>query len=117
MFKRFLLSAFFASGSAVAAAPIDVNAADEAALRSLKGIGPVKARAIVEERAAHGPFKDAADLAARVKGLGGSTLERLRNEGLAIGEFPGEPLFRPPADAGHVAPRASARTAALAMRP
>ncbi|GLU32433.1 helix-hairpin-helix domain-containing protein [Trinickia caryophylli] len=115
MFKRFLLFTFFASaiGSAVAAVPIDVNAANEAALRSLKGIGPVKARAIVEERAAHGPFKDAADLAARVKGLAGPTLERLRNEGLAIGDFP----VLAPTDAAHVAPRASARTAALAMRP
>ncbi|MET5013342.1 competence protein ComE, partial [Burkholderia pseudomallei] len=43
---------------------------------------------------AHGPFKDAADLARRVKGMGGKTVERLQAEGLAIG------AARAPAAAG-----------------
>ena len=88
MFKRMLS---FAVALAAAcpillahAADVDVNTADEAALRAIKGIGPAKARAIVEERAARGPFQDADDLGQRVKGLGGQTVERLRAEGLTV---------------------------------
>ena len=40
---------------------------------------------ILDEREAHGPFKDAADLGKRVKGMGGHTVERLQAEGLGIG--------------------------------
>ena len=64
---------------------VDVNTADEAALRAVKGIGPARAKAIVDERAAGGPFKDADDLGHRVKGLGGQAVERLRTEGLTLG--------------------------------
>ncbi len=77
-----------AIGLAVAAhawAAVDVNTASDDALRGIRGVGPAKARAIIDERNAHGPFKDGADLARRVKGMGGSTVERLQAEGLAIG--------------------------------
>lgn len=69
----------------VCAIQVDVNTADEAGLRAIKGIGPSKARAIVQERAEGGPFRDADDLGQRVKGLGGQSVERLRAEGLTIG--------------------------------
>jgi len=69
----------------VYAVQVNVNTADEAALRAIKGIGPSKARAIVQERAEGGPFRDADDLGQRVKGLGGQAVERLRAEGLTIG--------------------------------
>ncbi len=75
-----MLAAF---GHAYAA--VDVNTANEDALRGIKGIGPAKAKAILEERSAHGPFKDPADLGKRVKGMGGHTVERLQAEGLAVG--------------------------------
>lgn len=75
-----LLAAF---GQAFAA--VDVNTANEDALRGIKGIGPTRAKAILDERSAHGPFKDAADLAKRVKGMGGHTVERLQAEGLSLG--------------------------------
>lgn len=92
MLKRFLsfavaLAVAFTCGFAHA---VDANFADESALRALKGIGPAKARAIVEERTAAGPFRDADDLSRRVKGLGGRAVERLRDEGLTIGAAPGE---------------------------
>ena len=88
-FKQILLVAAacvatLASFSAYAV-QVDVNTADEAALRAVKGIGPSKARAIVQERAEGGPFRDADDLGQRVKGLGGQAVERLRAEGLTIG--------------------------------
>ncbi len=93
MFKRLLSFAV----AFVAACPflfaqaagldVDVNTADEAALRAIKGIGPARAKAIVDERAARGTFKDANDLSRRVKGLGGQAVERLRAEGLTLGAF------------------------------
>ena len=87
---RFLLfaAALAAANPAVLAhaANVDVNTADEAALRAIKGIGPAKAKAIVDERAAGGFFKDADDLGRRVKGLGGRSVERLRAEGLTVGD-------------------------------
>lgn len=115
MLKRFLpamlLAVAVASVQAVAA--VDVNTADESALRSINGIGPAKARAILDERALNGPFSDAADLAARVKGLGGQTLQRLQAEGLEIA--PGSVVM--PADTLRAAsPRAPARAPAVAIK-
>ncbi len=66
-------------------AAVNVNTANGDALRGIKGIGEVRAQAILAERDTHGPYKDAADLAKRVKGLGGQTVERLQAEGLTIG--------------------------------
>ncbi|MGN6230082.1 MAG: ComEA family DNA-binding protein [Trinickia sp.] len=93
MLKRFFFLLFAAAMAAACPAivaqaaqfGVDVNTADEAALRAVKGIGPAKARAIVDERGAGGPFKDAGDLGRRVKGLGGQAVERLRAEGLIVG--------------------------------
>jgi competence protein ComEA len=59
--------------------PIDVNLAGEALLSELPGIGTVRARAILEERDAHGPFRSLQDLT-RVKGIGPATVRRF--EGL-----------------------------------
>lgn len=56
----------------------DINVADVAQLsENLKGIGPAKARAIVEFRAAHGPFTTVDELL-EVKGIGPKTLENIR---------------------------------------
>jgi competence protein ComEA len=84
-FRKLLAAAllFAAFGHAIAA--VDVNTANEDALRGVKGIGPARAKAILDERGAHGPFKDASDLGKRVKGMGGHTVERLQAEGLSIG--------------------------------
>lgn len=56
--------------------PINVNTASEQLLTTLPGIGPAKARAIVEWRSAHGPFRAVADLA-RVPGIGPGLLARM----------------------------------------
>jgi competence protein ComEA len=56
---------------------VDLNHASEDELRKLPGVGPHKAKAIVELRARLGSFKRVEDLA-RVKGFGRSTLRRLR---------------------------------------
>src|ERR1700754_4372393 len=70
--------------SAGFAAAVEVNTADQAALESVKGIGPVHAKAIIDERTKNGPFKDADDLAARVKGIGPKSVKNLEAAGLTI---------------------------------
>ena len=89
MIKKLLATAALVAASLAAVgqafAAVDVNTANEDALRGIKGIGPARAKAILDERSAHGPFKDASDLGKRVKGLGGHTVERLQAEGLSVG--------------------------------
>ncbi|SMG16039.1 ComEA family DNA-binding protein [Paraburkholderia susongensis] len=85
MFRKVLVTAAMLAAFGHAYAMVDVNTANEDALRGVKGIGAAKAKAILEERTAHGPFKDMADLGKRVKGMGGHTVERLQAEGLAVG--------------------------------
>ncbi len=59
------------------AAPVDLNASSADALDKLPGVGPATARAIVEYRAAHGPFHSVSDLA-KVKGIGPAKLEQIK---------------------------------------
>jgi competence protein ComEA len=70
--------------SAGFAAAVEVNSADQATLETVKGIGPVHAKAIIDERTKNGPFKDADDLASRVKGLGTKSVTNLETAGLTI---------------------------------
>lgn len=79
-----LCVALMLSLSAGFASAVEVNSADQAALESVKGIGPVHAKAIIEERTKNGPFKDADDLAARVKGIGSKSVVNLEAAGLTI---------------------------------
>jgi competence protein ComEA len=104
MIRKLLAAAALIAAVGHAFAAVDVNAANEDALRGIKGIGPARAKAIVDERGAHGPFKDPADLGKRVKGLGGHTVERLQAEGLSVG----------PAAAGAATKQAAATPATTA---
>ena len=62
------------------AAPVDINTADaETISAELKGVGLAKARAIVEYRKKHGPFRSADDLSL-VKGIGERTVELNRSD-------------------------------------
>ncbi|MEY3951083.1 MAG: hypothetical protein RJB21_842 [Pseudomonadota bacterium] len=70
--------------SSYAHAQVEVNSADQAALESVRGLGPSKAKAILEERKKNGPYKDANDLHTRVKGIGEKTVERMMQNGLTI---------------------------------
>ena len=57
------------------AGPVNVNSADaESIAAELKGVGLSKAKAIVEYRKKHGPFRSAEDLTL-VKGIGERTLD------------------------------------------
>ncbi|MEZ6235673.1 MAG: ComEA family DNA-binding protein [Phycisphaerales bacterium] len=56
---------------------IDINTASAAELELLPGIGPSRARAIVEDRRANGAFRSVDDLD-RVPGIGSATVDGLR---------------------------------------
>ncbi len=71
-----LLSALFAFP---AWAVVDINSATPSQLETVKGIGPAKAKAIVEYRDKHGAFKSLDDLA-NVKGFGKASVAKLKDK-------------------------------------
>ncbi|MBU9367864.1 helix-hairpin-helix domain-containing protein [Burkholderia multivorans] len=114
MIRKWFAAAALFGAFASAWAAVDVNSANEDALMGIKGIGPARAKAILDERGARGPFKDAADLASRVKGMGGHTVERLQKEGLTVGTA-GPSAAGSPA-AGKAASSAAAKPAGAPTR-
>ncbi len=58
---------------------VNINTAGISELTQLKGIGTVKAQAIVAYRESHGPFKKIEDIT-KVKGIGPATFENLKAE-------------------------------------
>jgi competence protein ComEA len=84
MFKKLLLAiATLVAMTSFAFAQVDVNKADQAALDAVKGIGPAKTKAILEERK-KGEFKDWADFEQRVKGVGEKNAIKLSQAGLLV---------------------------------
>ncbi len=62
------------------AAPVDINKADAKTIsQSLKGIGIIKATAIVKYRKANGAFKSLAELT-NVKGIGEKTIKKNKSD-------------------------------------
>ncbi|MBK6742355.1 MAG: helix-hairpin-helix domain-containing protein [Hydrogenophilales bacterium] len=85
MLKRWLggiLLSLFVAVQALAA--VDLNRAGQAELESVKGIGPKKAKSILEYREKNGPFKTVDDLA-KVKGFGKASMAKVRAS-LSVGE-------------------------------
>ena len=72
-----ILLACFAFSTSVFAGEVNLNSANEVELEALKGIGPVKAKSIVDYRAKNGPFKSVDELV-RVPGFGKITVDKLR---------------------------------------
>ncbi|NGZ87768.1 ComEA family DNA-binding protein [Duganella aceris] len=83
MIRKLLLAVAMVATMGLAFAQVDVNKADQAALDSVKGIGPAKSKAILEERK-KGEFKDWADFESRVKGIGGKNAIKLSEAGLQV---------------------------------
>ena len=78
LFHSLLLSLLLLPMLAVAE-PVNINTADAATLsRELKGVGETRARAIVEHRAQHGPFRSVDELAL-VKGIGPAAIQKNRD--------------------------------------
>ena len=75
----------------VFAGPVNVNKADaETIARELQGVGPSKARAIVEYRETNGPFESVNDLL-KVQGIGPKVLEDNRKNILLEDDTESEP--------------------------
>jgi competence protein ComEA len=120
MLKKLLMLflAFSLSLSAVLAAAVEVNTADQTALESVKGIGPAHAKAIIDERTKNGPFKDADDLVNRVKGIGPKSVQNLEAAGLTINGSSAPPAGKPAAaKTGKSAAATSAAPAATTANP
>lgn len=82
MLKK-ILAAMLALFAAVAFAAVDANKATPAELDGVKGIGPVIAGKIVDERK-NGAYKDWNDLITRVKGVGEGNAAKFSAEGLTV---------------------------------
>ena len=112
MFKKILLAiATLVATMGFAFAQVDVNKADQAALDSIKGIGPAKSKAILEERK-KGEFKDWADFEQRVKGIGDKNAAKLSEAGLQVNGKSKDGAAAPAAKAVKAAPAPAAKPAA-----
>ncbi|MCH8620983.1 helix-hairpin-helix domain-containing protein [Undibacterium sp. TS12] len=85
MLKKLLFAMMaLLAATGFAFADVDVNKGDQAALDGIKGIGPAKSKAIIEERTKNGAFKDWADFESRVKGIGEKNSTKLSEAGLTV---------------------------------
>lgn len=64
-------------------AVVDLNTANQAQLESVNGIGPAKAKAIIDYRTKNGAFKTLDDLD-KVSGFGKATIAKVKTE-LVVG--------------------------------
>lgn len=80
MLKKVLASiATIAASVSVAMAAVNINTATQAELEGLPGVGPTKAKAIIEYRTKNGNFKVVEDIKS-VKGFGEKTFGKLKAE-------------------------------------
>jgi competence protein ComEA len=103
-----ILVACFAFASAAFAGQVNLNTASQSELDTLKGVGPVKAKAIMDYRAKNGPFKSVDDLE-KVPGFGKKTVDKLRadltvNGGAAPSKVEGKAKTAADAKKGAAAP-------------
>ena len=77
----------------VAMAAVNVNTASQEDLEALKDVGPVKARAIVEYRDQHGPFRSLRDLD-KVPGVGKATIAAIKHDVTFSGPNTGVPAMK-----------------------
>jgi competence protein ComEA len=81
--------------AALAAGPININTADALTLEQIKGIGPVKAQAIVDYRSTKGPFASVDDLV-NVPGIGPKSVQAMRESLTTGGPAPTAAANPPP---------------------
>jgi competence protein ComEA len=67
-------------------AAVNINTATQSELEAVKGLGPSKAKAIIQYREANGNFKHVNDLD-NVKGFGKASIDKLKEE-LSVGSEP-----------------------------
>jgi competence protein ComEA len=108
MLKHSVLGALLALCAAGAYAGVELNKADQAALESVRGLGPSLTGKLLEERK-KGPYKNWDDLIQRVRGVGPASAARLSTAGLTVNDSPY-------AGAGKAAPAVKAADAAVATK-
>ena len=79
MKRIYLLIIMLLATTQLAFAAVNLNTATESELETVKGIGPAKAKMIIDDRTKNGPFKSVEDLD-RVKGFGTKSVNKLRGE-------------------------------------
>lgn len=79
MKRLFVVLAMWLAMMGAAFAQVNINTATKDQLDGLKGIGPVKAQAIVDYRTKNGPFKTVDDLE-KVPGIGPATMKEIRGD-------------------------------------
>jgi competence protein ComEA len=95
MLIKSLFALVLALLSSLAMAAVELNSADQAALESVRGIGPsLSAKLLAERKKA--AFKDWADVVDRVPGVGMASAAKLSAAGLTV---QGQPMGAPPAAA------------------
>ena len=65
-------------------AAVNINTATQAELETIQGIGPARAKAIIEYREKEGNFASEDDLV-NVNGIGSGTVKKLRRGGISVG--------------------------------
>ena len=114
--KLMFAMAMLAASMGFAFAQVDVNKADAAALDAVKGVGPAMTKAILDERAKGGDFKDWGDFAKRVKGVGTKRAANLSQAGLVVAGKSKDGAA-PAAGKGAAAPATAGAPAAAARVP
>lgn len=79
LMRPFVLALAIGPFAVMAAEQIDINTADVATLEKINGIGPAKAKAIVDYRSKNGPFQKIDDLE-KVDGIGPKLMEKMKPE-------------------------------------
>lgn len=85
------------------ASAIEINTASEAELDSVKGLGPSQTARILQARA-NGPFRDWADLMARVRGIRPASASKLSAQGLTVQGTAFDPVDGPATPASSAKP-------------
>ena len=109
MFRK-LFAALLAFCAAAAFAAVDVNKASQAELEGIKGIGPALSTRILDERK-KAAFKDWADMAERVKGVGEGNSKKFSAAGLTVNGASYQVAAKPAKASGTMAPVAKAQPA------
>ena len=120
MIKKLMLAvATLVASMGFAFAQVDVNKADAAALDSVKGVGPAMSKAIIDERAKGGAFKDWSDFQKRVKGVQQKRAAQLSKAGLQVNgqSMEGAPMAAAKADAAAGKAEKAAKPAKASVKP
>jgi competence protein ComEA len=79
MKKVALLLAALLAYAGAALAVVNINSASQKQLEELPGIGPAKAKAIIDFRKKNGPFKSIEDIK-KVEGIGDATFDQIKGD-------------------------------------